>query len=230
VQGRPQAEQKPAQTTNKKDDDTPQQWWLRPDALTAWGTLGLFVVGLATAIVFICQSILLRRQVREMVKATNVAIGVQIPRLLLSHLDFGDVGAADLDAKLQSPKIDARVRNYGNTFAIPKFQAMEIVCVDSLPDEPQYSAILPIPFAGMTIEKGDEWTFVESTERRLFSKKDIDAVKSGKKFLWVYGFIGYMDFLDAFHQRRFCQRLYMVMNGYTFGEDRGAPKKYTESY
>jgi len=231
VQGRPQAEQKAAQTTNKKDDDTPQQWWLRPDALTAWGTLGLFVVGLATAIVFICQSILLRRQVREMVKATNVAIGVQIPRLLLSHLDFGDMGAADFDAKLQSPKIDARVTNYGSTFAVPKFQSMEIVCATSLPDEPDYTAILPIPFAGMTIEKGNEWAFVESADRRFFSPEEIKAIKSGGKFLWVYGFISYQDFLDTLHERRFCQRLYIVESGgYAFAEDRSTPQKYTKSY
>jgi hypothetical protein len=167
-----------------------------------------------------------------MVKATNVAIGVQIPRLLMSHLDFGDMGVADFDAKLQSPRIDARVMNYGNTFAVPKFQSMEIICVDSLPEDPHYTAILPIPFAGMTIEKGDEWTFVETVERPFFSIEDIKAIKSGKKFLWIYGFIGYEDFLDTFHERRFCQRLYIVEGGgYTFGEDRrSTPKKYTKSY
>ena len=80
-------------------------------------------------------------------------------------------------------------------------------------------------------KKGNEWAFVESADRRFFSPEEIKAIKSGGKFLWVYGFISYQDFLDTLHERRFCQRLYIVESGgYAFAEDRSTPQKYTKSY
>jgi hypothetical protein len=63
VHGGPQAEQKPAESPEKKDDGTPHNWWFKPDALTAWFTGALVFIGFVTGGVLICQSILLRRQV-----------------------------------------------------------------------------------------------------------------------------------------------------------------------
>jgi hypothetical protein len=70
VHSGPEAKQKAAETTDKQNNSPTLYWGLSADAWTAAFTFGLFVVGLATAIVFIFQSILLRRQVGEMVKAT----------------------------------------------------------------------------------------------------------------------------------------------------------------
>jgi hypothetical protein len=231
MQGGPEAQQKPTETTNKENNSPTLYGGFAADAWTALFTLGLFLVGGATAIVFLCQTRVIGRQVNEMVRATNANVGIAVAQLLPSHLNFGDMGVADLRAKIQSPKIEARVRNYGNTFAVPKFQSLKIICANTLPDEPEYAPVLPIPFAGMVLETGQEWPFVESSDRQFFSTEEIDAIESGAKFLWVYGFIGYQDFLGTYHERRFCQRLYIVSGGgHTFGEDRRTPEAYTKSH
>jgi hypothetical protein len=160
--------------------------------------------------------------------SAKASVGVSIATLLLSRLDFGETGAANLEAILQSPNIDVALRNYGNTFAVAKFQTVVIICAESLPETPEYKRIYPLPFAGMVVEKDMEWQ-LEVMDRPIFSIEDIEAIKAGKKFLWVYGFGTYQDFLGAPHERRFCQRLYITSVGHSFAEDRNTPKTYTES-
>jgi hypothetical protein len=161
--------------------------------------------------------------------SANAAIGVELPKLLLSSLEFGDTGAADFDAILQSPNIRAVVKNYGRTFAAIKYQSLVIVCAKSLPEAPDYKGIYPVPFAGVVIEKGEEWQLMV-IDRPYFPTEDTEAIKSGKKFLWVYGFVTYQDFLGTPHERRFCQRLYITKSGgHGFAEDQNTPKAYTES-
>jgi hypothetical protein len=85
VQGGPQAEQKATETANKENNGSTLYWGVAIDAWIAAFTLGLFVIGALTAIVFIFQSILLRRQLGEMVKAIDLGnrefISTHRPRL-----------------------------------------------------------------------------------------------------------------------------------------------------
>jgi len=158
---------------------------------------------------------------------TAVALGS--PKLLLSHADFGQGSAANLAAILQSPNIDIRVKNCGNTYALPKFQALVITCRESLAEIPDYRTVYPLTFPGTIMEKGDE-LILTIFDRPIFSAEDIEATQSGRKFIWIYGFIAYEDLLDAWHEYRFCQRLYVLPNNIlAIGDDRHAPKKYTES-
>lgn len=65
--------------------------------------------------------------------SAKIASDKQRPLLLLSHLDFGDMGLADFNAKLQSPKIEAIVTNFGGSIAISRAHVLTIVCAEMLP-------------------------------------------------------------------------------------------------
>jgi hypothetical protein len=162
--------------------------------------------------------------------SANAAMGVARGSLILTHLDFADMGTASFDAKLQCPKIAVQFVNYGQTFAIPKIQCLEIVCTDVLPKDAAYDNIVRLPFTGLALDKNAGYELAH-TKRHMFSLDEIEAINAGKKFLWVYGFIFYEDFLGKHHERRFCQRLYITESGYVFaGDENNTPKTYTESY
>jgi hypothetical protein len=228
-----------SKTENQRNDKSAFIWGMTPEYATAIFTLLLVVVGTATAVVLIYQFRQMVRATAATEKAANAAdlsakaaMGVALPNLILSHLDFGAMGAADFDARLQAPKIDVQMVNYGKTFAIRTHQSMEIVCIDVLPEVPVYKNVVRLPFAGMVVDQNEGCQLVQ-TQRWMFSLEDVREIKSGRKFLWVYGFISYEDFLGKGHVRRFCQRLYITDsgNGYiSFAGDENTPKAYTESY
>jgi hypothetical protein len=231
--------------TGTSGTSEPKHWW-ENTALTNF-LIAIFagcsvVVGGLQAFVYWKQKGVMQAALETSEKATKAtekaanaaelsakaAMGVALPNLILSHLDFGKMGVADFDAKLQSPNIIARLTNHGTTFAIPKVQALEIICAELLPETLIYQNRISTPFPGLIIEQGMEFELV-CTKRPFFSAKEIEAIKAGKKFLWVYGYVSYEDFLYDAHERRFCNRLYTTSTGYVFAEDPDTPKIYIES-
>jgi hypothetical protein len=250
VQSGLKAEQKAAETPDQKDDGTPHKWWLRPDALTAWGTLALFFVGVATAIVFIFQSILLKRQIREMVKATaatekaanaaelsaKAAIGVELPKLFLTRLNFANDTRTLFDM-IQAPYIRIGMKNYGRTPAFVTSNCIAIYRGKDLPEEPLYWQIANVSAGDSVVESDKDYEVRDIRHRDPVSNETVFAIQQGELSFWVYGFVRYKDFLGESHEAKFC-RLFMRifiegektdLGRYMF-VDWDKNKKYTESY
>jgi hypothetical protein len=80
VQSGPKTEQKAAKTADKENDAPALYWGLPADAWAALFTLGLLITGTITAVFFIWQSMLLRRQVTL---AREEFISSNRPRIIL---------------------------------------------------------------------------------------------------------------------------------------------------
>jgi hypothetical protein len=50
-----------------------------------------------------------------------------------------------------------------------------------------------------------------------------------KKYLWVYGYVSYEDFLGNRHVCRFCKSLFIAKTGHVFVDSSLTPNKYVES-
>jgi hypothetical protein len=59
--------------------------------------------------------------------SAQTAVGVEIPRLILFHLDLANTGAANWSVTPQSPPFDVSVKNYGRTPAFVISQSVEIL-------------------------------------------------------------------------------------------------------
>jgi hypothetical protein len=249
VHGGPKTEKESPQATNKEKDRASLDqlyWGQTADFWTATFTGGLFFVGILTAIVFICQSILLRRQIGEMVKATaatekaanaatqsaQAAMGTALPNLWLYKMGFDDMGNANLRAKLQSPKIAVSIKNYGGSPAFVTQQGVGIYWGHILPKEPDYSEHAFDVNQETVVEKDAIFNFDPVRPRKLIPDEDVDAIQQQRKSLWVYGRVQYLDFLGKRHARAFCKQFVMGglnPNAYVFIDCDQNPA-YTESY
>ena len=63
---------------------------------------------------------------RAAVMSATTAVGVEIPRLILFHLDLANTDVANWTAALQNPPVDVSVKNYGRTPAFVISRSVEI--------------------------------------------------------------------------------------------------------
>lgn len=195
------------------------------------------IVGIETAITFVALWLLwktfreTRRTANAAMQSAQAAMGVALPNLWLYKLEFGEMGSASLEARLQSPKITVTVKNYGGTPAFIQQQGIGIFWGHILPDEPDYSEHAFDVDQETVIDSSAAFDLDPVRPQRLVPPEDIRAIIGQKQHLWVYGYIQYMDFLNFPHIRRFCKQY--VMGGinpdaYRF-VDWTANPKYTES-
>src|ERR1700730_16241059 len=76
---------------------------------------------------------------RAAVMSATTAVGVEIPRLILFHLDLANTGVATWTAALQNPPVDVSVKNYGRTPAFVISRSVEIFWGATLPAQPDCS-------------------------------------------------------------------------------------------
>jgi hypothetical protein len=217
------------------------QKWTDPLTLL---TVALVFVGLAQVFVYWRQKHIMEKGLAATEKAADAAhktasaaIGAALPKLALHSLDFGEMGAANLAAKVQCPKIKVSAKNYGQTPAFVQFRAIEIVCMNALPKTPTYNNTA-YNVSGETIIEARQTFEITEQSRSVLSPEDIDAVLSKRKYLFVYGYIQYQDFLNDNHILGFCKEFYPKQvfgdgefrtGTYSFIEA-NAPPSYTASY
>jgi hypothetical protein len=128
--------------------------------------------------------------------------------LVIHEFGAGDVGAANVEAFFQCPKIKITVKNYGQTPAILKWFCICCTC-EELPDVPVYEG----PGCGIVLEKivvqpGAEYTLpnLMYLQRREFSPEDVKAIVNREKVFCAYGYICYGDILgNPLRQLKFCE-------------------------
>jgi hypothetical protein len=207
-------------------------------------TFGLFVTAVTLVLATVGLGIFSWRQSRDMkdsiaaakesanaaVLQARAAIGVELPKIILSRVHFGDTGAASLASRLQSPKIEISVTNYGKTPAFLLRQAIEIEVCALLPAKPVYPSAFDLP-PETVVEYKNKFPLGTARPKCPLSPEDIQAILDGNTRLWVYGYVYYRDILSEPHMARFC-KLFMPPSSpryrYLFVDDH-APA-YTESF
>jgi len=168
-------------------------------------------------LVFI-ESMKAARQSAEAAKTSaDIAAGVSIPTLVIHEFETGDVGAADVSAFFQCPKVKITVKNYGNTPAFLKWWSLCFSC-ESLPEVPVYEG----PGAGIFLSKvvvqsGDTYTLPELfyLQRQMFSLEDVGAIVRREKVFCAYGYICYGDiFGNTLRRLKFCETVLNIIPGY----------------
>jgi hypothetical protein len=135
-----------------------------------------------------------------------VAMNAQSARVALLRLEFGPSGAANWDAKLQSPSVEVMLKNYGPTTAFVESVGLEVIWGVSLPSEPGYTHAFDVE-PETVIDPQDTYTLRNKDYRPMIPGEDVKAIKEQKMFMWVYGYLQYRDFLNQKHIARFCKQL-----------------------
>lgn len=143
-----------------------------------------------------------RQAAQAATESAIVAVGVELPKLVLYHLDF-NIGSGDVAAHLRQPSLSVSVKNYGRTPAFLIGQAAEIKIYAALPETPEYECAFNVP--PETVVESRLIYELTMAPLRFFSEEDIKAVMAGNRRLWVYGYVHYRDFLGRNHMARFCK-------------------------
>jgi hypothetical protein len=212
---------------------------------TIFTHIGLFIrdyrdeiTAISTAIIAIFTAILgsftirLARSTRVAANAAKLsaeaAIGVELPKLLVSKIEFQDVEAPDIAVPR---KVIVTVTNYGRTPAFVSRETAEMRIIQRLPPIPDYCNAIDLE-PGHVIEARATHDLTARFQD-LRSIIDCQPLQERKDKMWVYGCIMYRDFLDKPHTLRFCAGLYFPIGLAENLPPRfihcGCPNEYTKS-
>jgi hypothetical protein len=156
--------------------------------------LGLFTMSLARSTRISADAAMLSAQ---------AAIGVELPHLIVSKIEFQDVEAPDIAVPR---KVIVTVTNYGRTPAFVSRETTEMRIIQRLPLIPDYCNAVDLE-PGHVIEARTTHDLTARLQD-LRSIIDCQPLQERKDKMWVYGCIMYRDFLDKPHTLRFCAGLY----------------------
>jgi hypothetical protein len=134
----------------------------------------------------------------------RASVGVELPRLELAAIDLVHADESIRQA-LKAPAVSLRFVNHGRTTAFLTERCVELRLADALPTEPEYRTIDDLEIAeavagGASIEAGADQRLGE------LSETDVEALRLGRRTLWVYGFVAFRDFLGIEHRKGFSLR------------------------
>lgn len=190
-------------------------------------TVALFAVACAQAVIYAVQARTMKGQLIAAQQTAIAALGIELPKLLLHKVEFADMGVADLRARLQYPKVNVTLKNYGRTPAFISQQSLEVECFGiALPpvEYPRSHVVLP----GTVADGREVYELGAARPRRLITDDEIDGILSWTRKLAVYGFVAYSDFLGKRHTARFYSEILIHRDGYIWTEG-NPPPDYTES-
>jgi hypothetical protein len=135
--------------------------------------------------------------------SAEAAIGVELPRFIVTSV-FMLVAEGRSESVLRRSAPIVHLQNHGRTSAHVLAECVLASALPILPPEPRYAPIFRTRFATMVeagkshvINIGGLWGLRQS---------DIDAFLTQQRPFWVFGLIGYRDFLGKFHTQRFSCR------------------------
>jgi hypothetical protein len=220
--------QNSGQTDKAKTDADHPKWYAQPE----WW---LCILGVPTLYYLIRQIQVMRTQAGHMERQTkiledsvaaaqkaadaakisaDVAAGLSVPILVIHEFRAGDVGAANVEAFFQCPKIKITVKNYGQTPAILKWFTICCTC-EELPDVPVYERP-GIILEKIVVQPGAEYTLpnLMYLQRQEFSPEDVKAIVNREKWFRAYGYICYGDILgNPFRRLKFCETVLNIFGG-----------------
>lgn len=134
----------------------------------------------------------------------RAAVGVELPRLELSAIELVHADESIRQA-LKAPAVALRFVNHGRTTAFLTARCVELRIADALPAEPEYRTIDELEIAeavasAASVEAGADQRLGE------LSETEVEALRLGRRTLWVYGFVAFRDFLGIEHRKGFSLR------------------------
>jgi hypothetical protein len=140
-------------------------------------------------------------------QTAKAVVAVELPTIVFVAINLIGQGHVVIDGGMP-PKIselELGFKNSGRTVATLIDQCIEHVVLDNLPISPDYRHIYPF-VPGTLVEPGK----VSPVEiQRYFinlTDEDRNAIESGSKSLWVYGYVAFRDFLGLRHESKFCAK------------------------
>jgi hypothetical protein len=199
----------PLKVPSINDTETKSPW---KDPIT-WFTGGLLLVGGFQVWVYLRQTGLMEKSLEATQNAAEaarksavVAASAQIPKVALFKVDFGNKGASNWDAMLQSPVIEVMLKNYGPTTAFVEKVGLEVTWGIDLPSKPDDTHNYDVE-PETVIDPQNTHLLSNKNYRPMISSEDVKAINEQKMFIWVYGHLQYLDFLNQRHITRFCKQL-----------------------
>jgi hypothetical protein len=146
-----------------------------------------------------------RRAAKAAKLSADMAVGVSVPTLVIEGFEIADVGAANLAAMIQYPKIKITVRNYGQTPALLKWWTIIFTC-EGLPDVPVYGRGIVLEKIVIKPDASHPLPQLPFSQRQEISLDDALAVINYTKTLTAYGYICYGDvFGNPLRRFKFCE-------------------------
>jgi hypothetical protein len=134
----------------------------------------------------------------------RASVGVELPRLELSDVRLLHADESIRQA-LKSPAATLAFTNHGRTTAFLTTRCIELRLADALPEEPEYRAIEPLEIAEAVVSGGSVEAGAEQHLGEL-GEDEVEALRLGRRTLWVYGFVAFRDFLGIEHRKGFSLR------------------------
>jgi hypothetical protein len=206
------------ETAHAPEDVNQQPWDLKAaDDPVAVFTFLLVVIAGGQVCLFWWQLNLIRDGADDAAKAARAAeasaaaailnaqaaLGVELPRLELQGTEF-TLGPRPIWEKLRFGWFIISFRNHGRTTAHITEVCVLPIIGDTLRPTPQYpkGSALPVQIGAIAPAGGDY--HVSCNSRFTFDERRAIEIGQRQKILWVYGFVGYRNFLDEHWRFKFC--------------------------
>jgi hypothetical protein len=132
---------------------------------------------------------------------SRTAIGVELPRFLVKSASFPFAGE-DLERALRDHFPNILLNNFGRTSAQITMTSIDWIVCNTLPEPPEYFEVRGVEI-GSVIDQGKVYE-IHRFRRRPLSEDEIKDVINTERRLWVYGFIGFKDFMYVDWKTGFC--------------------------
>jgi hypothetical protein len=154
-------------------------------------------------------------------RSADVAVNVEMPMIFLERLDL-ETAAAPFGPSVRFPiqgapprmsGLTILFRNYGRTPAKVVHVVIQHMVGNALPVVPEY--LHPSDIRGSHIIDSGGGGFRHDARTVIFILTDdeVDKIQRREAQLWIYGYIGFRDFLGTYHNVRFCGFWHWIEQG-----------------
>jgi hypothetical protein len=202
-------QQQPAKTLGERFTIIWNRTWDDPVAFYTFVLsifTGLLAVVSAIQIGFLIRSDQTARIAAEAASLNaRAAVAVELPILapisIALHREPGVIGRVDMPGPTSTLRIN--FKNWGRTHAELISQYVEWLVAAKLPEIPVYKTELAFP-PGTFVESGKNLRDAPQDFIINIQPDEVEAIAKEEKFLWVYGYLSFNDFLGNPHQHRWC--------------------------
>lgn len=212
--------------TQDREERATNEWWIR------FLTLALVVATLLQFGALLYQAFWLRRTVEATENIGKAAVAVELPMVFVTKIGLNPEVSNSGDSKEWLPsqfsKIEVGFANFGRTPAIGTEICVQWMLCQDLPPEPRYDYIESLATGSIVQPQSNSSFETPASIDMAYPKEQLADVNTGTSKFWVYGFIGYRDFLGKSHKTGFCA--YWVKGSDKTGRPpvfvEGGPTKY----
>lgn len=143
-----------------------------------------------------------QRGVRAAELAANAAMGVELPTL---HIENIEEQLQPIEEWKERFFPTLTIKNYGRTPAFVTNIILRVKTGHGLPETPDYGNVEEY-FKPLVIDSKQTYlhTIYKDNSAYNFSAKELKDIQDKDGWLYLYGYIQYVDFLEVEHKKGFC--------------------------